>query len=156
SLFGNPLAEPSVIGITSGAGVGAAAATLLATASTAVVLVPLGAFAAGVATTLLVWGLAALVRGGGTVTLGLGGIAVNAVAGAASSLMIFLTDTASREAVVFWQLGSLNGSTWSAIVSTAPLVVAGLAWSMTMSARLDVLVLGERAAAHTGVNLRSL
>ena len=156
SLFGNPLAEPSVIGITSGAGVGAAAATLLATASTAVVLVPLGAFAAGVATTLLVWGLAALVRGGGTVTLVLVGIAVNAVAGAASSLMIFLTDTASREAVVFWQLGSLNGSTWSAIVATAPLVVAGLAWSMTMSARLDVLVLGERAAAHTGVNLRSL
>lgn len=156
SLFGNPLAEPSVIGITSGAGVGAAAATVLATAGSAVLLVPLGAFAAGVVTTLLVWGLAVLVRGGGTLTLVLVGIAVNAVAGAASSLMIFLTDTASREAVVFWQLGSLNGATWPAVGYTAPLVLAGLIWSLTMSGRLDVLVLGERAAAHTGVNLRSL
>ncbi|UFU06841.1 FecCD family ABC transporter permease [Ruania halotolerans] len=154
-LFGNPLAEPSVVGITAGAGVGAAAATVLGTAATMTVLVPAAAFGAGIVTTLLVWALASMVRGGGTVALVLVGIAVNAVAGAASSLLIFLADSTSREAVVFWQLGSLNGVMWTDVVVAVVLVGAGLVWAFLLAGGLDSLALGERAAAHTGVNLRA-
>ncbi|WP_246465088.1 FecCD family ABC transporter permease [Ruania alkalisoli] len=153
-LFGNPLAEPSVVGITSGAGVGAAAATVLGTAATMTFVVPVAAFAAGIATTMLVWVLAGSVRGGGTVALVLVGIAVNAVAGAASSLLIFLADSTSREAVVFWQLGSLNGAMWSDVRVAGLLVGAGLVWALFLAPGLDSLALGERAAAHTGLDLR--
>ncbi|UFU03266.1 iron ABC transporter permease [Ruania suaedae] len=154
-LFGNPLAEPSVVGITSGAGVGAAAATVLGSAATMTVAVPAAAFAAGIATTMLVWALAGSVRGGGTVALVLVGIAVNAVAGAASSLLIFLADSTSREAVVFWQLGSLNGAMWSDVRIAGGLVAVGLVWAFFLASGLDSLALGERAAVHTGLDLRA-
>ncbi|WP_430592166.1 FecCD family ABC transporter permease [Humidisolicoccus flavus] len=153
-LFGNPLAEPGVIGITAGAGVGAAIAIVFGAAGTLTFLVPAAAFASGILTTMLVWILAASIRGSTTLVLVLVGISINAVAGAASSLVIFLADSTSREAIVFWQLGSLNGSTWQIFGPVAITVLIGLAWAMTLSRGLDSLAIGERAAVHTGLSLR--
>ncbi|MFE1667960.1 FecCD family ABC transporter permease [Corynebacterium bovis] len=152
-LFGNPLAEPSVIGVTAGAGVGAAAAIVFGLSFAGTATVPLFAFAAGVVTTLLIYRLA---RVGGevrVVTLILTGIAVNAVAGAAISFLVYLAPTASREQIIFWQMGSLNGARWNEVATVAVAVVVGVLGAVALARPLDVLSLGERAAFHAGVNV---
>jgi iron complex transport system permease protein len=155
-VFGNPLAEPGVIGVSSGAAAAACAGLALG----AGVLGPGGtaalAFAGGLATTLLVYSLS---RSGGrteVVTLVLTGIAVNAVAGAVIALSTFLADKSAREEIIFWQMGSLNGTRWVYVAIAAPLVLIGVAASLTLARRLDLLSLGERAARHLGVDVERL
>lgn len=153
-VFGNPLAEPGVIGITAGASVGASVAFVIGGGAMLSFAVPAAAFVSGILTTLVVWALASTIRGSTTLVLVLVGIAVNAVAGAASSLLIFLAETTSREAIVFWQLGSLNGATWTTVGVGCVCIGLGLASSLTLGPGLDSLALGERAAVHTGLNLK--
>lgn len=152
-LFGNPLAEPSVIGVTSGAGVGAAAAIVLNITVLGAATVPVLAFLAGVLTTVAVYRLASINGEVRVLTLILTGIAVNAVAGAAISFLVFLAPTSSREQVIFWQMGSLNGAQWNQVAIVALPVVLCLLGSVAIAGRLDVLSLGERAAGHAGVNV---
>lgn len=152
-LFGNPLAEPSVIGVTSGAGVGAAAAIVLNITVLGTATVPVLAFLAGVLTTVAVYRLASINGEVRVLTLILTGIAVNAVAGAAISFLVFLAPTSSREEVIFWQMGSLNGAQWNQVAIVALPVVLCLLGSVAIAGRLDVLSLGERAAGHAGVNV---
>lgn len=152
-LFGNPLAEPSVIGVTSGAGVGAAAAIVLNITVLGTATVPVLAFLAGVLTTVAVYRLASINGEVRVLTLILTGIAVNAVAGAAISFLVFLAPTSSREQVIFLQMGSLNGAQWNQVAIVALPVVLCLLGSVAIAGRLDVLSLGERAAGHAGVNV---
>lgn len=152
-LFGNPLAEPSVIGVTSGAGVGAACAIVLNLTVFGAATVPLLAFATGVLTTLVIYRLSSINGQVKVLTLILTGIAVNAVAGAAISFLIFLAPTSSREQVIFWQMGSLNGSQWDHVGIVVIPVVVCLVAAMLIAGQLDVLSLGERAAGHAGINV---
>ena len=70
--------------------------------------------------------------------------------------MLFLADTASREQIVFWQLGSLNGSRWPEVGIVALVTVVGVAAVLAQSRRYDLLALGERNARHLGVNVERL
>ena len=156
AIFGNPLAEPGVIGISSGAAVGAGLAivfglTLFGEWTTAVL-----AFAAGLGATLIVYAMSRAEGRTEVVTLVLTGIAVNAIAGAAIALLTFLGDTQSREQIVFWQLGSLAGSRWSQVLIIAPVIAVGLLAAYASARRLDLLSLGERNARHLGVNVEAL
>lgn len=155
-IFGNPLAEPAVIGVSSGAAVGACAVIVFGWTLLGPMTIAVGAFVTALATTLLVYSLAR--RGGKTevLTLVLMGIAVNAVAGGLIALLLFAGDTSAREQIVFWQLGSLNGSRWTSVAVVAPLVLTGLAAAFTFTRQLDLLSLGERAARHLGVNVERL
>jgi iron complex transport system permease protein len=155
AVFGNPLAEPGVVGVSAGAALGA---------STAIVFgisaggggVALLAFLGGLLATLLVYAVA---RAGGrteVVTLLLTGIAINAFAQAGLAFVLFLADTASREQIVFWQLGSLAGSVWSEVVIVLPVLVLGTIVAVMMAHRLDLLALGERNARHLGVDVEQL
>ncbi|MEU4691871.1 iron ABC transporter permease [Actinoplanes sp. NPDC023714] len=155
-VFGNPLAEPGVVGVSSGAAVGAAAAivsgvTIFGAWSTAA-----AAFAGGIVTTLLVY---AMSRAGGrteVVTLVLTGVAVNATAGALLGLLMFLTDDDGVRAIAFWQLGSLAQATWGAVAVAGPCMIVGLAVAAACARRLDLLALGERPARHLGVDTERL
>jgi iron complex transport system permease protein len=114
------------------------------------------AFATGLVTTLLIY---AMSRNGGrteVVTLVLMGIAVNAVTAAIIAYTVFLGDTAAREQIVFWQLGSFNGARWESVRIVAPIVALGVAGIMVLARQLDLLALGERAARHVGVNVERL
>ena len=62
---------------------------------------------------------------------------------------MFIADTTSRDQIVFWQMGSLNGSTWKAVASVWPVILIGLVACFVMASSLDVLALGERAAQHS-------
>jgi iron complex transport system permease protein len=155
AVFGNPLAEPGVVGVSSGAALGA---------STAIVFgisaggggVALLAFIGGLLATLLVYAVA---RAGGrteVVTLLLTGIAINAFAQAGLAFVLFLADTASREQIIFWQLGSLAGSVWSEVVIVLPVLILGTILAVMMAGKLDLLALGERNARHLGVDVEQL
>jgi iron complex transport system permease protein len=152
-VFGNPLAEPGVVGVSAGAAVGAAAAivtgiNLVGTWTTAA-----AAFVAGLLTTMLVY---ALSRSGGrteVVTLVLTGIAVNAAAGAVLGLLMFFTDADGVRAIAFWNLGSLAQASWPAVAVAAVCVSVGLAVSFLAARKLDLLALGERPARHLGVDV---
>nr|WP_319943172.1 iron ABC transporter permease [Nocardia aurantia] len=155
-VFANPLAEPGVIGVSSGAAVGAGIVIVTGGAFAAAWSVAAGAFVAGLGTTLLVYLLS---RSGGrteTVTLVLTGVAVNAFAGGLMAFLMFTASPAARDQIVFWQLGSLNGATWQSVTVVAPLAAAGIAAALLLAPRLDLLALGESAARHLGVNVERL
>ncbi len=152
-VFGNPLAEPGVVGVSSGAAVLAAAVIVFDLTAFGPWTVAVAAFAGGLITTLAVYLLS---RNGGrteVVTLVLTGIAINAMAGGALAFMMFLGDTAAREEIVFWQLGSLNGSRTDHVVVTAVVAGLGLVGALVMSRNLDLLALGDRGARHVGVDV---
>ncbi len=155
AIFGNPLAEPGVVGVSSGAALGASIAIVFGIQFAGSGVAAL-AFVGGLLATLLVYAVARV--GGRTevVTLLLTGIAINAFAQAGLAFVLFLADTASREQIVFWQLGSLAGSVWSEIVVVAPLLFLGTVVAWVLAKQLDVLALGERNARQLGVDVEGL
>jgi iron complex transport system permease protein len=155
-VFGNPLAEPGVIGVSAGAAVAASAVMVFQVSVLGVWTVAAAAFVGGLVTTFAVY---ALSRSNGrteVVTLVLTGIAVNAVAGAGIAFLMFIADSQAREEIVFWQLGSLNGTRWVYVGVVIPLAVAGIAGALLMARRLDLLALGDRSARHLGVDTERL
>ena len=155
-VFGNPLAEPAVVGVSSGAAVGACTVIVLGVSVFGNLTVAVAAFTGGLVTTLLVYTLA---RSGGrteVVTLVLTGIAVNAFAFGVIAFLTYVADPQAREQIVFWQLGSLNGATGSAVAAVTPLAVAGLVMAALVAGRLDLLALGEGPARHLGVHVERL
>ncbi|WP_240676681.1 MULTISPECIES: iron ABC transporter permease [unclassified Streptomyces] len=155
-VFGNPLAEPGVIGISAGAAVGAVASIALGLTFFGNWTITVFAFIAGLATVLLVYTLS---RSGGrteVVTLILTGIAVNAFAGALIGLFIFFADNAQITQITFWQLGSLSQATWSKVLAVLPCALAGLLIAPFYARKLDLLALGERPARHLGVDVERL
>lgn len=152
-VFGNPLAEPGVVGVSTGAAFAAAIVIVFQVAWLGTWTAPVFAFVGGLATTVAVYLLSRSEGRTEVVTLVLTGVAVNAVAGAGLALMIFLADTQAREEIVFWQLGSLNGTRWVYVGVVVPFVVVGIVGALMLARRLDVLALGDRAARHVGVDV---
>ena len=120
AVFGNPLAEPGVVGVSSGAALGAAAAITFGLSFFGGWTIAAFAFLGGLVATLVVYGTARAQGRTEIVTLLLTGIAINAFAGAGLALIIFLGDTQSREQIVFWQLGSINGTALGRGASSSP------------------------------------
>ncbi|MGV9898020.1 FecCD family ABC transporter permease, partial [Streptomyces tendae] len=155
-VFGNPLAEPGVIGVSSGAAVGAVAAIAFGLNFLGTWTVSVFAFVSGLVTVLVVY---AMSRSGGrteVVTLILTGIAVNAFAGALIGLFLFFADTAAVNQITFWQLGSLAQATWPKVLAVLPCAALGLGLAPLYARRLDLLALGERPARHLGVDVERL
>ncbi|SIS02076.1 iron ABC transporter permease [Microbacterium sp. RURRCA19A] len=155
-VFRNPLAEPGVIGISSGAAVGASASIVFGLTFLGPLTLPVLAFAGGLAAIAVVYASARADGRTEVVTLVLTGIAVNAVGGAAIALFTYLGSTQQREQIVFWQLGSLNGTRWDDLAVVAPLAVVGIVACLFFAGSLDLLALGERQAEHLGVRVERL
>lgn len=154
--FGNPLAEPGVVGVSSGAAVGA----VLSIVAGATVLGPwtlsAAAFAGGLVT---VAGVYAVSREGGrteVVTLILTGIAVNAFTGALIGLLSFFSTDAELRSITFWNLGSVAQATWPKVAVVGPLAVVGVTLTCIRARDLDLLALGEGPARHLGVDVEGL
>ncbi|MEN6429625.1 MAG: iron ABC transporter permease [Coriobacteriales bacterium] len=154
ALFRNPLADPYILGVSSGAGLGATIAlvTVGATAVGGVVGVPLGAFAGALLTIVLVVRLAS---GSGRVestSLLLSGVAVSyTLAAVTSFLMVFKRQ--SMQAVVFWMMGGLEGATWSYVAILAAMLAVGMALPFVRARELDLMLLGDERAAQLGVDV---
>ncbi|WP_129667087.1 iron ABC transporter permease [Phytoactinopolyspora endophytica] len=155
-IFGNPLAEPALIGVSPGAAVGASLVFVTGASFLGEWTAPAAAFTTGLFATLLVY---ALSRSGGrteVVTLMLTGVAVTAVAFALVAFNTFVANPEAREQIVFWQLGSLNGARWPAVNAVLPFVCVGLVVAVVLARSLDLLSLGDKAARHLGVNVERL
>tara|TARA_R110002051_G_scaffold5849_1_gene29322 strand:- start:58 stop:1098 length:1041 start_codon:yes stop_codon:yes gene_type:complete len=156
AIFGNPLAEPGVVGVSSGAALGAATAIVVGVAALGDSAIALFAFVGGLLATLLVYFVSRANGRTEVVTLLLTGIAVNAFAGAGLAFLLFVADSGSREQIVFWQLGSLNGSRWSEVLIVTLVTAIGLTAAIVLARPYDLLALGERNARHLGVNVERL
>lgn len=152
-IFGNPLAEPGTVGVSSGAAVGASLAIITGWSFFGIFTVPVLAFITGLITTMLVYLFARKNGRTEVVTLILMGIAVNALAGSVISFIVFMAPTSAREEIVFWQMGSLNGARWQQVGIILPLFVIGIVGALMLARRLDLLSLGERSARHLGVDV---
>jgi iron complex transport system permease protein len=150
TLFRNPLVSPDILGVSTGAGLGAVLGIFL---SLPVAGIQLLAFAVGLGTVGLVYAIASVVHGREPIlVLVLAGVVVGSLAGAAISLLKILADPYDQlPAIVFWLLGSLSairrGEVWTAM----PLVLVGLVPLVLLRWRINVLSLGDEEAKALGV-----
>lgn len=156
AIFSNPLADASVVGVSSGAALGAAASLTFGLSAFGMWTTPTLAFIGGL---IAVFSVYFISRSGGrteVVTLLLTGIAINAIGGAGMAFLTFLGTTSTREQIIFWQLGSLNGALWQNISVVAPLTGVGVVVALIVARQLDLFALGERTARHLGVHVELL
>lgn len=156
-LFRNPLADPGLIGVSSGAALAALGVTL-AGAGTLVglagpVALALGAFAGGLAAVVVVYRIATVDGETSIATMLLAGIAVNAVAAAATGVFVFGSDDQELRDFLFWTLGGLGGVTWPSIAAGAPLLLLGVVPAFFLARPLNALLLGSAEAQHLGVDV---
>lgn len=156
AIFGNPLAEPGVVGVSAGAALGAAVAIAAGTTFLGVWAIAIAAFVGGFASTLLVYLVSRSQGRTEVVTLLLTGIAVNAFAGAGMALVMFAGSTGTREQIVFFQLGTLNGARWPEVVVVLLVTLPAIAACWALARQYDLLSLGERTAAHLGIRVERL
>ncbi len=151
AVFRNPLATPYILGLSSGASLGAAIAILLSAA----VLQPLLAFVFCFGTMLLV---STISRSGGSVvrteTLVLAGVAVSSLISAMVSFLTYIAPSEKMGSIVFWSLGSLSGTGWGDIAMMAPVIAAGILLMATQSRNLNAMMLGDAHAMDLGVDVR--
>lgn len=151
-MFRNPLADPGLIGVSSGAALGAVASVALGFSALGVATLPASAFVGGVIASIAVYLMARHDGRTEVVTLVLTGIALNTVAGAMTGLLTYVASDQQLRAVVFWSLGSLGSATWTSVGASFPFILTGLLLIPRWSAALNLFVLGEREARHLGVD----
>jgi iron complex transport system permease protein len=150
-VFRNPLADPSIIGVSSGAAAGAVLIVLIGIRPFGQLTLPAAAFAGGAVATAAVYGFARFEGRAEVVTLVLAGVAMNAVANAATGLMTFMASPNQLRGIVFWSLGSVGGATWQGVGSILPFMLIGFIVLPRYGRTLNLLVLGESEARHLGV-----
>ena len=155
-IFRNPLADPQLIGVSSGAALGAVGAILVFDATLGSILTPLGGFAGALVAGIVVYGSARHQGRTEVVTLVLVGIAVNAIAIAAVGFLSVAVDNAALPTVTFWSLGSLAATTWRVVRVALPFIVVGLVLLPLQAQRLNLALLGESEARHLGVDVERL
>lgn len=158
-LFRNPLADPGLVGVSSGAALGAATMIVLGGLLPGLLASVLGSFAisaaaflGGLVTTLIVYRLATNGSRTSVATMLLAGIAVNALCGAGTGALVLLTDDNQLRDLTFWTLGSLGGATWDLLLFTAPLILLPGLLTVRLARALNALLLGEAEAQHLGIN----
>ncbi|KIV73530.1 Hemin ABC transporter, permease protein [Pseudomonas sp. FeS53a] len=161
-LFRNPLADPGLVGVSSGAGLGAAVAIVGGAAlgglpeALAPYLLSISAFAGGFLITALVYRLGRRDGQTSVVTMLLAGIALNALAFATIGLFTYLADDATLRTLTFWNLGSLNGASYARLWPLLVVVLAVIAWLPRRASALNALLLGESEARHLGFDVERL
>ncbi|QDB79105.1 iron ABC transporter permease [Georgenia wutianyii] len=154
AVFRNPLADPGVTGVSSGAAVGAVAGITLGLGGSLQWGVPLAAFAGSLAVALALQAVLHANRGASTYTLILVGVSINAFAGAVISVLVAnAKDDALARGAVFWLAGDLELRTWNHAAMAVVPIVLGLALLLTRTRALDALLLGDDVAATSGYDV---
>ncbi|MET3560185.1 iron complex transport system permease protein [Bartonella japonica] len=162
-LFRNPLADPGIVGVSAGAGLGAVLAIVVGItfpASLAVFLEPykviIGAFLGGLLSTILLYTIATHHRFTSIATMLLAGIALGALSSAVVGTLIFIANDQQLRDITFWNLGSLAGATWLKVWIVLPFICVGLLFSPLLSRALNALALGEAVAGHIGFHIQRI
>jgi iron complex transport system permease protein len=166
AIFKNPMADPYILGVSSGAAFGAASIIVFGFAGLSITIpliitslkfgaLQFGAFAGGLMAAFLVFSIA---RAGGKIpveTLLLSGIAVSAFFSAVTSFLMYIGGHTLSQ-IVYWVMGALWNGSWNDIWLMLPMALIGSAIIMAFSRDLNTLLLGDEAASHLGTNVQAL
>ncbi len=161
-LFRNPLADPGLIGVSSGAALGAALMIVLGAGLGGLApewspyLLSASAFAGGLLVTSVVYRLGRKQGRVDVATMLLAGVALAALAGALIGLLQYLADDATLRTLTFWNLGSLNGASYSRLWPLLAIALLVLVSLPRCASALNALLLGESEARHLGVDVERL
>lgn len=161
-LFRNPLADPALIGVSAGASVGASTMIVFGSiwATNGILLglpaISFAAFIGALITSVIIFRLATGRRGTSVATMLLAGIAISAMAGAATNLLSYIADNDMLRRISLWQMGNLDGATWEHVS-----ICAGMALVLGLlipreSTSLNAMLLGESEARHLGIDVEWL
>ncbi len=156
-IFRNPLADPSLIGVTAGAALGASLIIALGgswiTGFSGLTLVSLGAFGGGITAVLLVYRLASSPEGTSVATMLLAGIAITALAGALGNVLELFSSNEVLRRISLWRMGGLDGADGQRTLVAAIVAALVLSTLPRFSTALNALLLGESEARYLGVNV---
>jgi iron complex transport system permease protein len=162
-LFRNPLADPGLLGVTSGAACSAALVlTVFASAQWPVPpawrmwVLPVAAFSGAVAVCLALDRMARWLTPGSVAGLLLTGLALNAVAMAVVGLCTYVATDEQLRNITFWTLGSLAGGSWTVVALIGTLLAGAALRTRVLAAALNALALGEAAAGHVGIDVQRM
>lgn len=160
-VFRNPLADPGLIGVASGAALAAVAVIVLKDSLLAFwvalmgpLALPLAAFAGGLAVTFVIYRLGT--RNGQTqvATLLLAGVAINVLAGALTGILTYMADDQALRSMTFWSMGSLAHGRWPEIAALSICILLPLCFLPRSARLLNALLLGEAVATHLGYRVQ--
>ena len=151
----NPLADPYILGISSGASLGATAAILLGVGvSLGENFVGIAAFIGALAMSLGVLFISNLGGRSNSVKLLLGGMALSAVCGAFSSFIVyFANNKEGMQTIAYWMMGSFAGAKWETLAVIAPIVILAVLFFWSQSRMLNLMLLGDESALTLGTDL---
>ena len=153
-LFRNPMADPGIIGVSTGGAVGAVVAIATGMASMFFLALPMFAFVDAMVASFLVYGIAAVGGRFSMATLLLAGVAVNAFLGAiVSAIIILIPDNEALREILFWLAGGLDSRSWDHVTISTPLIVGATTVIVLMSRDLNLLMLGDDEARSMGVRV---
>ena len=160
-LFRNPLADPGLIGVSSGAALGAVSMIVFGSALDlpdwiAVYSMPLAAIIGAMAVTFFLYTFANYYGHFSVVTVLLVGIAINALASVGIGAFQYLSDDAQLRSLVFWMMGSFGRADWITVMPAASIMLVSIVVLIRQSTQLDRLQLGEAEAFHLGINVKKL
>jgi len=162
-LFRNPLADPGLVGVSSGASLGAVVIIVLASTFAAplytllgIYALPIAAFGGGLASTWLLYRIATGNGQTSVATMLLAGIALGSLAGALTGLLIYMANDQQLRDLTFWGMGSLAGATWAKITAAGPIILLSFAAIPFIASGLNAITLGEATAFHMGVPVQRL
>lgn len=156
-LFRNPLADPALVGVSSGSALAAAAVIVLGhrfavgPGPLPFAFLPIASFVGALAATFLLYAIATRRGRTSVATMLLAGVALAALAGSGTGFLAFLSDDRQLRDLSFWTLGSIGGATWTKLWTIAPLIGVSLAVAVFLARALNALILGEAEAFHLGI-----
>ena len=161
-LFRNPLADPALIGVSSGAALAAVGFIVLGQGIVMTVpmpfasyLLPVFAFFGGLIAVLLVYRIGTVNGRSLVLTMLLAGIAINAICNALMGLLIFVSDDQQLRDLTFWTMGSLSRNTWRLVLPLLPFLLIPLIGLPLLARAMNAYVLGESEAGHLGLRYRT-
>ncbi|MDQ0188946.1 FecCD family ABC transporter permease [Alicyclobacillus cycloheptanicus] len=154
AVFRNPMADPGLIGVSSGGSLGAVIVIQLGLAAANQWWTPLGAFASGLLTVLLIYRIATVSGRTAIYSLLLAGVAVSSFCSAMVSLLMSLAPLNTMQEMLFWLMGGLDGVTWMSVLMVGTFAVIGFVVYGRYARALDILSIGEEQAEGVGVHLQ--
>ena len=160
-LFRNPLADPGLIGVSSGAALGAVSMIVFGSALDlpdwiAIYSMPLAAIIGAMGVTFFLYTFSNYYGHFSVVTVLLVGIAINALASVGIGAFQYLSDDAQLRSLVFWMMGSFGRADWITVMPAASIMLVSILVLVRQSTQLDRLQLGEAEAFHLGINVKKL
>jgi len=166
-VFRNPLADPGLIGVSSGAALAAVSVIVLGSIKLPVIgqgleqflgssTLPIAAFVGGLITTFVVYQLGTREGHTDVSTVLLAGIAVNAIAAAGIGLLMYMADDEQLRTLTYWTMGSFGGANWDQFWAVGPWVLLGTLILPLYAPALNALLLGDAEAGHLGFQLETV